>query len=90
MTKKCVIGEQSSGAAGDRCFFRERACVYGGFAVPYRGTFRKDVFQYMIKVDISNVWGQLTLADLLAMEKEVSDAHATLMDGTGEGNDFLG
>ena len=44
----------------------------------------------MIKVDISNVWGQLTLADLLAMEKEVSDAHATLMDGTGEGNDFLG
>ena len=44
----------------------------------------------MIKVDISNVWGQLTLADLLAMEKEVADAHATLADGTGEGNDFLG
>ena len=44
----------------------------------------------MIKVDISNVWGQLTLGDLLAMEKEVADAHTTLVDGTGEGNDFLG
>ena len=44
----------------------------------------------MIKVDISNVWGQLTLSDLLAMEKEVADAHTTLVDGTGEGNDFLG
>ena len=30
----------------------------------------------MINVDISNVWGQITLGDLLAMEKEVSDAHA--------------
>ena len=44
----------------------------------------------MIKVDISNVWGQLALPDLLAMEKEVSAAHATLTDGTGAGNDFLG
>ena len=44
----------------------------------------------MIKVDISNVWGQVTLSDLLAMEKEVAAAHATLMDGTGAGNDFLG
>ena len=44
----------------------------------------------MIKVDISNVWGQLALPDLLALEKEVSAAHKTLMEGTGEGNDFLG
>ena len=44
----------------------------------------------MIKVDISNVWGQVSLPDLLAMEKEVFAAHQTLMDGTGEGNDFLG
>ena len=36
----------------------------------------------MIKVDISNIWGQLALADLLAIEKEVSDAHAALTDGT--------
>ena len=44
----------------------------------------------MIKVDISNVWGQLSLPDLLAVEKEVAAAHQTLADGTGEGNDFLG
>ena len=44
----------------------------------------------MIKVDISNVWGRLSLPDLLATEKEVFDAHQTLTEGTGEGNDFLG
>ena len=44
----------------------------------------------MIKVDISNVWGQLSLPDLLAIEKEVFTAHQTLTEGTGEGNDFLG
>ena len=44
----------------------------------------------MIKVDISNVWGQLALPDLLATEKEISAAHKTLTEGTGEGNDFLG
>ena len=44
----------------------------------------------MIKVDISNVWGQQSLPDLLALEKEVFNAHQTLTEGTGEGNDFLG
>ena len=44
----------------------------------------------MIKVDISNVWGELTLPELLAMEKEVAAAHQTLADGSGAGNDFLG
>lgn len=44
----------------------------------------------MIKVDISNVWGQLSLPDLLAIEHEVADAHRTLTEGTGAGNDFLG
>ncbi len=44
----------------------------------------------MIKVDISNVWGQLSLPDLLSMEKEVAAAHQTLMDGSGAGSDFLG
>ncbi len=44
----------------------------------------------MIKVDISNVWGEVSLPDLLALEKEVSAAHMTLTDGTGDGNDFLG
>ena len=44
----------------------------------------------MIKVDISNVWGQVSLPDLLALEKEVFDAHMTLSERTGPGNDFLG
>ena len=44
----------------------------------------------MIKVDISNVWGQVSLPDLLALEKEVFAAHQTLTEGTGAGNDFLG
>ncbi len=44
----------------------------------------------MIKVDISNVWGEISLPDLLAVEKEVAAAHATLTEKTGPGNDFLG
>ncbi len=44
----------------------------------------------MIKVDISNVWGDLSLPDLLAAEKEIFDAHMTLSEGNGEGNDFIG
>ena len=44
----------------------------------------------MIHVDISNVWGQVSLPDLLAMEKEVFAAHKLLTDGDGPGNDFLG
>ncbi len=44
----------------------------------------------MIKVDISNVWGDISLPDLLAVEKEVFDAHKTLTERTGPGNDFLG
>ncbi len=44
----------------------------------------------MNKFDISNVWSQFSLPDLLAMEKEVMSAHETLMTGSGEGNDFLG
>ena len=44
----------------------------------------------MIKVDISNVWGDLALPDLLAAEKEVFDAHMTLTDKNGAGSDYLG
>ncbi len=44
----------------------------------------------MITVDISNVWGQVSLPDLLAIEKEVFDAHQALTEGTGEGSDYLG
>ena len=44
----------------------------------------------MIQVDISNVWGQVSLPDLLAIEKEVFDAHQALTEGTGDGSDYLG
>ena len=44
----------------------------------------------MIKVDISNIWGEVALPDLLSMEKEIAAAHATLTEKTGPGNDFLG
>lgn len=37
----------------------------------------------MIEVDISNVWGELSLPDLLAMEKEVFDAHRKLTEDSG-------
>ena len=44
----------------------------------------------MINVDISNVWGQIELADLLAMEQEVAAAHAALINATGPGSEYLG
>ena len=44
----------------------------------------------MIKLDISNVWGEISLPDLLALEPEVAAAHNTLTEKTGAGNDFLG
>lgn len=44
----------------------------------------------LIHVDISNVWGQISLPDLLAMENEVADAHETLIAGTGDGSDYRG
>ena len=43
----------------------------------------------MIKVDISNIWGQVALPDLLAIEKELSAAHDTLSQRDGAGSDFL-
>ncbi len=44
----------------------------------------------MITVDISNVWGELSLPDLLMMESEISAAHQTLADSSGLGSEFLG
>ena len=44
----------------------------------------------MITVDISNIWGDLALPDLLQAEKEVFDAHMLLTEGNGPGSDFLG
>ena len=44
----------------------------------------------MIKVDISNIWGEISLPDLLGLEKEIFAAHMALTDGSGEGSDYLG
>ena len=42
----------------------------------------------MICVDISNIWGEVALPELLAMESEVAAAHETLMEGTGAGSEY--
>ena len=44
----------------------------------------------MIKVDISNVWGALSLTDLLSIEAELSAAHMTVSERSGAGNEYLG
>lgn len=44
----------------------------------------------MISVDISNIWGEASLPDLLGLEAEVFDAHNILMEGTGAGAEFRG
>ena len=36
----------------------------------------------MIHVDISNIWGEVSLPDLLSLEKEIFDAHMALTEGT--------
>ena len=38
----------------------------------------------MISVDISNVWGQVSLQELLALEAEVAAAHEALPSEKGE------
>lgn len=44
----------------------------------------------MINLDMSNVWGDLSLPDLLAAEQEVFNAHSLLVSGKGEGGEFTG
>lgn len=44
----------------------------------------------MIQVDISNIWGDVSLPALLAIESEVFEAHRTLTEKTGAGNEYLG
>ena len=44
----------------------------------------------MVNVDISNIWGEFTLGDLLELEKEVFNAHRTLTERKGAGSDYLG
>ena len=44
----------------------------------------------MITVDMYNVWGEITLPDLLAVESDLAAAHAVLTERTGPGADYLG
>ena len=44
----------------------------------------------MINVDISNIWGEYTLNDLLSLEKDVFAAHRLLLERKGPGADYLG
>lgn len=44
----------------------------------------------MIHVDISNIWGELSLSDLLSIEAELSAAHMKLTDRNGAGSELSG
>ena len=44
----------------------------------------------MIHVDISNIWGELSLRDLLSVEAELAAAHMTVTERSGAGNEYLG
>ena len=44
----------------------------------------------MIELDMSNVWGELSLPQLLETEQEVFNAHKLLAEGKGPGNDYIG
>ena len=44
----------------------------------------------MIDVELSNIWGSVSLPDLLSGEKDLFDAHMQLRTNTLDGPDFLG
>ena len=44
----------------------------------------------MIELDMSNVWGEFSLPQLLETEQEVFAAHKLLAEGKGPGNDYIG
>lgn len=44
----------------------------------------------MIEVELSNIWGSVSLPDLLSGEKDLFDAHMQLRGNTVDGPDFLG
>ena len=44
----------------------------------------------MLKTEISNIWGAVDFASLMATEERLSQAHQLLAEGRGPGNDYLG
>lgn len=43
----------------------------------------------MIEVELSNIWGSVSLPDLLSGEKDLFDAHMQLRTNVPDGPDFL-
>ena len=44
----------------------------------------------MIQVDISNIWSQVSLPQLLSVEPELASAHRAVVEGNGLGREYLG
>ncbi len=44
----------------------------------------------MITADISNIWGEISLPELLGCEKQIFDAHNLIIDGGGRGEEYRG
>ena len=44
----------------------------------------------MIQVDISNIWSQVSLPQLLSVEPELASAHRAVVEGNGPGREYLG
>ena len=44
----------------------------------------------MIQVDISNIWSQVSLPQLLSVEPELAAAHRAVVEGNGLGREYLG
>ena len=44
----------------------------------------------MIQVDISNIWSQVSLPQLLSVEPELAAAHRAVVEGNGPGREYLG
>ena len=44
----------------------------------------------MIQVDISNIWSQVSLPQLLSVEPELAEAHRAVVERSGEGREYMG
>ena len=42
----------------------------------------------MIQVDISNIWSQVSLPQLLSVEPELASAHRAVVEGNGPGREY--
>ena len=68
---------------------KKKTCTSCKIAVAYRKDRKERLHVPMICMDISNIWAQVSLPDLLAMENEMAAAHETLLEGTQAGGEWL-